>query len=988
MADSRVIVACAGSGKTRNLITRLLELLKNGARPGEILIITFTNKAAAEIRQRLLAALKASTDPLLADYYQRILLAKNPADDVAAHTFHSWFMLLLKNTPWQNQVFGMGDIIAEPKAQFAKVWRQWQQQAEQQSSPALLTALVELSPERLYKVCEQFIENRHIYRLYRQTRGVTEPASCDINQLLTDIKVAAEAFIKAATGGSGKTFFKALEAAERLASGESSVEEEYRDFLTAEDKISAVLCRQAEKNGYEKALQNLCQTMLAYLSAEEQRRAEIFNQAVLAVCEEVEQQWQQSLDDNNEITFNDIEQRIWRLLQNDAYHALSLRLYMRYRHILIDEFQDTSPMQWQIIRRWLLDAHGNDEQPSVFIVGDTKQAIYGFRHGDSRLLHRAEHFLQEFYQLKKQPPENICYRCGDNIIKVINATFNEGRLNNFRPHESRAGVGGRVEWHAIAHKKTAINRQPRIRNPLKTPATEENTERWNQVADKVAEILREWRIQDGKNYRPCVADDILILMRHFTHVTSLADALAARQIPVTVSGGETSFIDSFECADIIDWLSVLLSPTRNYALARALKSPLFSWNDDLLTAVATVEGEYLWDKLQHCRDKAAKRARVLLKFWHRRASSTLLPAHDFLSKLLAQGDIIARYQASVAPSYRARVAENIERLLDLSLLFAGGTRPLLSQFVFDMRHRQDMIKLPSVAQGARLMTIHAAKGLQSPVVILADIDFSADGGMGDSADILVNWPVEEDAPRHFVVSLRRYKRAYLSLKATANERRQQEKANLLYVAMTRAAAGLIIFSPATPKGEAKWAYDGLRCLTDSSDTAAAIVYGDSMRRAAPPPAAKLSPPQVAQKYRIGDRKLETAAMARGEIRHQLLALLLSGVNNKIIRELVPAEEFQWRDAKRMAASKALKKLLSDSQKILIEREFALDGKIIRPDLVILSDKNIWIVDYKTAFDEHRHRAQLETYRRALAVCYPQMPIQLAVLDIKGRLHCI
>ncbi|MGI9306501.1 MAG: UvrD-helicase domain-containing protein, partial [Gammaproteobacteria bacterium] len=104
--DSRVIVSCAGSGKTRKLIKRLLCLLRGGAKPGEILAITFTNKAAGEIRERLLAEMErlskceAKREPAIAECYKRVLLADDPEYVFTAHTFHSWFLTLLQNRPW------------------------------------------------------------------------------------------------------------------------------------------------------------------------------------------------------------------------------------------------------------------------------------------------------------------------------------------------------------------------------------------------------------------------------------------------------------------------------------------------------------------------------------------------------------------------------------------------------------------------------------------------------------------------------------------------------------------------------------------------------------------------------------------------------------------------------------------------------------------------------------------------------------------------
>ena len=991
MSDSAVVVSCAGSGKTRKIINRLLELLGGGARPGEILIITFTNKAAAEIRLRLLRALarRACDNPVLAACRRSILLAAEPADTLTVHTFHSWFLTLLQNRPWAD-IGGVGDICADEEMLFDEAWRRWQRRAEQAPSAELQAVLSELSPPSLRQLCEDFKDKRNTWKLCE-----TSPVGSQND----DAIAAAEKYLRATAAefyqtarGSGALFAKAQGAAERLAvAGEAA--DEQAAFMTKDGALLKNLHKNAGKHGYESSLQAVTAALGQKLTADEERQAEKFNAAALSVCADFDREWEAVKAARNEITFNDMELSVCDMLQEGAIHSiLSHRLHVRYRHVLIDEFQDTSPLQWRIVRRWLHDAHGSDAQPSVFIVGDAKQAIYGFRHGDARLLGEAENFLRDYYAVKPRPPENTCHRCAPNILAVVNAVFDGDRMADFVSHQTgpgNAALCGRVEWYSYsaASRRRGV---ARLRNPLTRPrpaADKVQESRAAAVADKVCDILRNWHVQDSSGRRRCRPEDVLILMPNLTHAALQVEALAKIGVGCVATGRKISFLDSFECADILDLIAVLLAPGRDYSLARVLKSPLFSMSDDTLAEIASGRTSSLWDGLQRYSGSAARRPRTLLKFWQRRAMTTLLPAHDFLSRLFAQGDIINRYRAAVAPSLRRRSGENLSRLLDLSLLVEGGARPLLSQFLADARQRRgELSKSPPVAHGVRLMSIHAAKGLQSPVVVLADADFLRDGGRGNSADILSEWHPAQAAPERFRVALRRHRRAGAELRERVKIRQEREQANKLYVAMTRAEQALVIFSPAEPKGVSEWLHRAMRALAPESK--AGLIFGDTfLAGGVHVPTAPLSSHPIHEV--IGERKVRTAAMVRGEISHKIIALLLSGVSLSQARRLVAAEPKLWDEAAAMVAAPPLQKLLRGSREVLIERDFAMDGDIIRPDLVIARNEAVWVVDYKTGnVAPARHQRQLAAYSRAVAVHYPGQPIRLAVLDIRGRLHCL
>ena len=1007
--QSRVVVSCAGSGKTQQIINRLLRLLAEGAKPGEILVITFTNKAAAEIRERLLDTLKkieedgeASSPGLepfnneerqkLITCRREILLAVEPADMLSVHTFHSWFLILMQHRPFNKDVTPP-IICADQDIVFEQSWRRFVVRVERGSSPVLDEVLAQLSPSSVKKMCKEFKDNRNAFWLWRKEGASGLFDETNLEDVYKKLRAAADEYAQRATGETA-TLTKAIEAAERLAK-DADPEAEQPAFLTKQNKPKDHLQKQADNGGYSQVFEKCCESILEAVTAKQQKQAEKFNVAALSVCEMFNEEWEAVLRQRNEVTFDGLEWQVHDFLQNEkSAQMLSLRMYTRYRHFLIDEFQDTSPMQWQIISRWLLDSHGSDMEPSVFIVGDPKQAIYAFRRSDSRLLELAQQFLNEHYGVGEPEHENTCRRCGENILELVNKAFDDKTLPDFKEHQVGGDKpAGRVEWHTW-HAEKESSEFESIRNPLITGAPagrDRPTVRAKAVAERVNKILQEWGIHENGTCRPCRPEDILILMPQMTHAAVQVSALAEYDIKCTMSkaSGGNAFTDSFECADVLDLIAVLLAPRRDSSLARVLKSPIFSLSDETLEAIVAEKGESLWEKLQEHDAVESKRAREQLLTWRQQAETSLLPAHDFLAELYASGDIVARYCASVPPTMRQRVEDNLLRLLDLSLQLEGGSHPLLSQFWEGVRRRDNFGAPPPAESGVRLMTIHAAKGLQSPVVVLADADFNLAGGKGNSFDIVMKWEPEEKAPSLFAVALRQYPLAYKEIKEDKALRREKEQANLFYVALTRAQQALMVFSSEERKNVTEKAFSAMRQLSPDGDTVRE--FGDILY---PPPEKQQPSPVAAHKSDsvkpvvAGQRQERMAMATHGQIRHQIIALLLSDVGETVARQLVAAEESQWKEAKHMLASPELQKLLNRPKKILVERDFAIDGKITRPDLVIVREDETWVVDYKTGDAVTRHRPQLENYRRVVAKEYPDNPVHIAVLTLRGQLHCL
>ena len=1002
-AQSVVVVACAGSGKTRLLVNRVVRLLESGAKPGEILAVTFTRKAAAEIRGRALESLREKNS----DIRRRILLAESPEDALVVSTFHGWFLSLAALRPWSDSRRDpprVGDDNNEPLLNEA--WRNWLESESDSDAARELANFITPGAARL--LLRKFAQNAAPWRLRERLCGNFEKSAGAENEaeriMKERLRESAKRFARLAKGR-GKILESAVRAAERFASGDIESGELRAAFLTAKNERRARLVAEDDSLTEETVA-----ALLDHLDAEQAARAAVFSRAALSAGAAFMRELDAVKARRHLAGFDDLEFSAWEALADpDGGEAAALRyrLDCKYRHILIDEFQDTSPTQWQVMRAWLEDAHGSDESPSVFIVGDPRQSVYHFRGGDPRLLDSAAKFLRGHYNAKVIR-QNTCRRCAPQILRAVNAVFEAAE--NFVPHEfpeAKNETAGRVEWKVFeksAPSESDSESAP-MRNPLtRRPGESEDAARahWAEhIAETVATVLRDWKIGS----RPARPEDILILLRQFTHAGILLEKMTARGIRCA-SGG--AFLNSFECADLLALASFLAAPARDLQLARALKSPIFSLSDDDLRDIAlrsrdekdsdskgSTKPESLWEKLQGCGNEvspASARALRLLTRWRGLAETAHLPAHDLLSRICEEGEIVSRYLGAVSPALRNRVCENLHALADLALMMDGGRRPLLAQFLAGCARGEAEDRSPGGGgDGAAVLTTHKAKGLEAPVVILADANFSEgdSGGRGDSADILIDWHPDRAAPDSFAVRPRSLPRAWRDLAEREARAKVREDENILYVAMTRAKVALFLFAlgdggrgPAARFG----LFEKLAALPGAQGDARGGWVGDSFAQPAGRESETTGPDSFAPMDAIpaGVEGAETAETVRGRILHQLVALLLSGFSRAEAARLVPAGTAgmggMLAEAGRIADSPDLRKLL-DGAEFEMESDFAEAGKIFRPDLVARKNGEVWVVDYKSGgAPPESHRRQLRRYARALGSA------RAAVLTAAGELR--
>jgi ATP-dependent helicase/nuclease subunit A len=519
------------------------------------------------------------------------------------------------------------------------------------------------------------------------------------------------------------------------------------------------------------------------------------------------------------LDFTDLEWQACQLL-NDANHAhwIQYKMDQRIDHLLVDEFQDTNPTQWRLLLPLLeeLAAGESERQRSVFIVGDAKQSIYGFRRADASLFAYAREWMQEHIHAETIPL-SMSWRSAPAIMDFVNHVFAEGelheRLAEFDQHSTHhQQLWGRVELLPLIKQaeksKTDDNEQTlALRNPLLEPRELPTNRLYEDEARTIAEkitalVEQQTPIEEDGKHRPAHYGDIMLLLRNRTHIASYEHALQAAGIPYQGSEPGT-LLESIEIQDMLALLDTLIAPYNNLSLARVLRCPLFACSEQDLACLADkvrCKPQNWFTSLTDGDENFSenlKLAREMLLRWHEQTGQ--IPVHDLLDRIYSEADVLERFKQAFPVHLQGRVTANLMRFIELALEIDSGRYPSLSQFrarLAALRKQEKDGPDPAQphAQGQRLqiLTIHSAKGLEAPIVFIADAATVPDERFSYNAHI--NWPSGADRPQHMQLLLNSKTRddATQALLDLQRQRDAREEANLLYVALTRARQLLYI----------------------------------------------------------------------------------------------------------------------------------------------------------------------------------------------------
>ncbi|MDP3287358.1 MAG: UvrD-helicase domain-containing protein, partial [Methyloversatilis sp.] len=608
-ARSVVVEACAGSGKTWTLVSRLIRLLLAGAQPGDILAITYTRKAAREIEERLqhwLAELAVADDERVGAFLAErgldvrrdpTLIARARAlfEQVAdaqpgltVNTFHGWFSSLLGAAPLNSGLRGLQ--LSERTAQlrdqaWAALMRRAGRAPQGELALALRCLLGRCGVAGTKKLASALVDRRAEWEAWLAAQGGLAGALAHLRQFFgadaeapVDV-LAGDELLRRRCLDLARLLGQGTEAQQRKATAIEQACAQVDAKLYFAGLRAQLLKQDGEPASFKpgKALEKVgaadaalalneqvAARLVHCLNAQSDLAAWVLNEQGLQVAAALLDAYDRIKQNAGVLDFGDLEWHAARLL-SDAQTGpfVQARLDARYRHLLLDEFQDTNPLQWQVLMHWL-DAYAPGQvQPVVFVVGDPKQSIYRFRRADPRIFkHAATVFEQRFGAIRLQ--RNETRRSSPAVVNAVNAVFGDlDVFEGFALHSTtRTDLPGRVEvLPAFGHETDAgAETDARaaatgLRNPLRQPRLAIEDSRRKREADALCERLKSMvgrlAVRDAHTGAPRAAryGDMMILLRRRTGLAVYEAALRAHGIPY-LGASRGRLLDTLEASDL------------------------------------------------------------------------------------------------------------------------------------------------------------------------------------------------------------------------------------------------------------------------------------------------------------------------------------------------------------------------------------------------------------------------------------------------------
>ncbi len=882
---SIAVEACAGAGKTWMLVSRILRALLDGCAPQDILAITFTKKAAGEMRDRLNAELRRCAGLSDAELVLALTSRGMPAEEavrrvqplrglyqkvsalgrpVQVRTFHSWFAALLRGAPLSVlqdlQLPAQYELLEDDARATAQVW------------PRFYAALVNMPVERqdfmdsvaehgrhqTLKALNNALQKRVEFALADaagviatsvQPFAALYPDWADLGApeqalLLPGARQRWHAWASALGAQANKTpqtagtavidAFLLPDEPAHMAQRLNLLRKAF--FVASEDRLTQHLVKYEAAQQAQAELQALCAARRQHQAWRHHQRMARLSRVLLAAYSSLKRErgW---------VDMNDVEGAAQRLLGDPELSGwMQQRLDARVRHVLIDEFQDTNPLQWQSLYGWLSSyaGAGAGKAPCVFLVGDPKQSIYRFRRAEPQVFKAAQAFVVHGLSGAMLSCDHT-RRCAIGVVEALNsamqAAVQSGEYSSsYRTHTTESDQAGGVlvlpqllrsqrERSAGTPADQAVWRDSLL-TPRVLPEDTMSALEAEQAADWVAGEIASGRV---------AAEDLMVLSRRRERLAWMFEALQARGV-ASEQPEKLDLCEAPAVLDVVALLDALVSSRHDLSLARALRSPLLGWGDAELAQLArlcqrwslraatdspgpqptSAEKTSWWDSLQrfaalntedqqtllssfsvppssarHLAERLTQTAQDLLRY---RAWVRQLPPHDALSAIYEHSDLLARFAQAVPPSQRGAVLAQLRDLLSQSLAQEGGR--FLTPYRLVRALKAGGIKAtPTQTPGAvRLLTIHGAKGLEAHTVLLLDTDTGA--SRPDAMGVLIDWPGEEPVPRRFVflASEKSPPRCAEGVLLLEQQARALEELNALYVALTRAEHRLVFSS--------------------------------------------------------------------------------------------------------------------------------------------------------------------------------------------------
>jgi len=1083
------VEASAGTGKTKVLSDRVLRLLLDGADPMRILCLTYTKAAAVEMKSRISERLSkwsvqsdeeltqsitallgiSENDSRLKQYKDtaRTLFAilLDTPGGVKIKTIHSFCEDVLKRFPLEAGISPYFEILDD--RQSAEALQQIQNEilresnsAESPVAVAVSYLVANLSETSFSKMMKHITESRIkiadsltkygslenlLHELRKQTKvkeGETEESLCaDFMKQIN--KEEMQANIIALKNSGKRNDEKALIMEEVYNSG---CNPEYYDkylkcFLKDNDEIYAdaylVSGKALEKDS--QVLSRMKEEAFRFQEVQRKRVSlRLYNstKAFLTVAQSINIKYETYKRAKSCLDYEDLINKTRMLLSDNGQASWVLyKLDGGIDHILLDEAQDTSPQQWDIIKALseeFFSGLGTDnKRRTVFAVGDRKQSIYSFQGADPQKFDMmSKYFKQQAGANFKKVDMEYSFRSTPAILECVNTVFAdksvaEGVISPDAPVEHiavRAGEYGKVEvWPLyVAEKGEEISDEDKLLPPMEM--TKKVSVR-TQMARKIAEKIKQMISESQNSVNPLHYRDFMVLVRHRNAFVE-EFIRECKKNHVNISGADKMVLsEQIAVQDLISLGKFLLLPNDDLSLAEVLKSPLFNLTDkDLEIICCERQNAPLWTSLG---DKTQYKQ-----------------VYDNLKELFNKLDFIRPYELFnyVLVNMRGRerfirrmgveVEDAIDEFINLTLFYEQNQTPSLQGFISWFENDNTAIKREgddAENDAVRLMTVHHSKGLQARVVFLPD---SVQLPKNSCEQKLL---FGNDGTAFYPLRSADYNDFCKQINTDATTKIQEEYRRLLYVALTRAEERLIVCGYANNEktDEASWLKVCERTLGAKAgkDNDEIIIESPEMVKVklskryfavnsntpvadwadkTAPEESPLAKPYTPSRLQEDEEEPDSSSpledntryYRRGSLIHKILQFLpnedadrtriIKSYLQKNAPDFSKAEQEQiCREITNLLEKEECRQIFGEDSRAEVPIIGEADGKIISAQidrLVVKKDKVI-IVDFKTnrpakKTPEETPEAyinQLKTYEKLLRLIYPSHNIESYIL---------
>ena len=834
------LTANAGSGKTRVLTDRVARLLLNGVEPQNILCLTYTKAAASEMQNRLFKRLglwAMLDDKALAEDLQNLGEVQQHSPKVTRNarrlfaraietpgglkiqTIHSFCANILRQFPLEAGIspqFTELDEIGSRQLRDEVL----DEIAESDDAYILRALATKHSVSDFRELVEAATNNRKKFL-----------APLDENKLQALLKIAPEASLNSlvlkvfspqsietlkallsALSDGSKTDLKAqgkiaeIDLSDPKLADLATLEGVFLTGSSAAEPFTAKIgkfpTKAVQKDNPDLVLklnelmlfvEEMREQKLGLLLAERTRNFHAF--ATLFT-----NKYEARKISRGVLDFDDLIHKTRTLLEDSVVSQWVLfRLDGGIDHILVDEAQDTNPEQWAIVRA-LTDEFASGEsshsqmQKTVFVVGDKKQSIYSFQGADPIEFDRMQaHFevsLNEGQRQLQSPALQHSFRSSTAILRVVDETFVRERAESIGKSTVHLpfhrDLPGRVDlWEAVEPVEPNDPKAKWFEPVDSVSNTHHNVQLANKIAAEIKRIIKEESLpvatdSIGKYERRKISEgDFLILVQRRSDLFSEI-IRACKAAGLKVAGADRLELTSeLAVKDIIATLSFLALPEDSLALASALRSPLFSWSEQEIFSLAHYRKE---DRLWHTLRNHSKHPDTLEILHDLRSKSDFLRPFELIERLLTRHggrkNLVARLGDEAT--------DGIDAILSQAIIYEQSNVPSLTGFLswLDTNSAEIKRQIDNQSDQIRIMTVHGAKGLEAPIVVLPDTAIRQNPIRDTIVDVegVSIWkPNSDNAPKSMSGALSGIKK-----------KQSDERLRLLYVAMTRAENWLIV----------------------------------------------------------------------------------------------------------------------------------------------------------------------------------------------------